>query len=398
MKYLFFLSVFSPFFLFSDLGLEEEFLWPQIKVLKEQEMLCPLVHERLQDLQCLNEKWRPFISKEQSLYSDFFSGFSDVIGKGKLVLESAGAGAAYILYDDNQIPQFVIKPTDEDIFCLNNPKFFASPFTDPTYRVKNHIPLYRSSQTEAVCYEIARVCHLDHITPQAVLSLISHSQFFQISKDRKQDSTEKEKLCSIQEYLKGTISLLPVLEEFFTLGVPEEEFLDRFDQEDFEDINFFLWLTFDNDAHAENFRVYPKKTTGDGHIIYGIQKIDNGLSFPEENSGFSNALMYFPNALLPLSEKTREQIQSIPLDEIKQILFTFDLESSFFALEQRVFVLQQLIKKENLTYYECSLRLSLLEKENGEDLALKDCAIENLEYLAKSLFRIKSWFESRPEG
>ncbi len=356
MKYfLWALLLFAQIHLSSSTRFEEEFLWPEIEILEKQGKLDLLIQERMVEIRALNESWRLFTEHEKILNPDFFSHFTSIFQEGKLILEREGAGAAYILYDRHQNPQFIIKPTDENIFCLHNPKQFASPFLEP--RVKSDIPLYRAAQTDALCYEIAALCHLEHITPKAVLSLLSHPNFFLINKGE-----PEEKLCSIQDYLKNTIPLRQVLEEFFAKSLSEEDLLDRFDQDDFEDIQLLLWLTFDNDAHADNFRVYVKKMSPQGFPVYGIQKIDNSLSFPERNSEFSNALMYFPNALLPISSKIRDQIRSLPLEEIKQEIEKFRLESSIPAFEERVSILQKLIERESLTYYECSLRLSLLEK------------------------------------
>ncbi len=369
---------------------EDEFLWSEIALEENKGTLESLIQNRVEEIHMLNERWRLFAFEEQKRHNKFFSLFSEVFQKGELVLEPEGAGAAYILYDQEANPQFIIKPTDENIFCLHNPKYFASPFLEP--RVKTHIPLYRAAQTDALCYEVAVLCHLEHITPKTVLSLLSHPNFFSIYKRLENFSIEEEKLCSIQEYLKETLPLRRVLEDFFAHNLTEEDLLLRFDQEDFEDIQLFLWLTFDNDAHADNFRVYLKKEDFQGLPIYGIQKIDNSLAFPEQNSKFSNTLMYFPNALLPISLKTRDKINSLPVDVIKQAIRKFGLNSSVFAFEQRVTTLQKLMEKEELTYYECNIRLSLLDKPDGQELALSDTPLEQLEYLAKDLIQIKNVF------
>ncbi len=202
---------------------------------------------------------------------------------------------------------------------------------------------------------------LAHITPKAVLSLISHPEFSHLYKN-----TAEEKLCSVQEYLKGTLPLRKILEVFFRDGFLEEKLLESFDQEDFEDITLFLWLTFDNDAHIDNFLAYPKRSTPKGDVVYGILKIDNSLALPEENSGFSNALMYLPHALLPISSKIREKLQSLPLDRMGKIIEKFGLSSSLSAFEKRLATVQNLLlESKDITYYECSLRLGLLENQQN---------------------------------
>lgn len=359
-----------------------------IESFEEEGVLDQLIEERLLEIRKQKELWGPIALEESKRHTEFFSQFSFILEHGHLSLEPEGAGAAYILYDVWKQPRFIVKPTDEDIFCLENPKYFASPFIDPPYRVKADIPLYRSAQTEALCYELAEICHLSHITPKATLSLISSPEFSSFC-----DRTKgEEKLCSIQEYLKNTSSLKHVLEHLFSLEIAEEELLERFDFEDFEDIQLFLWLTFDNDAHPENFRVHLKKKTENNDFVYGIYKIDNSLSFPEKNTGFFNVLMYFPHAQLQVSPRIRSQIKRLPLQEMKKAVHKFGLASSSPALEERISILQKLIEKEDLTYYECNLRLALLEKNEGPHLALSEASIDDLEFLAKDLMKVGNLF------
>ncbi len=345
------LALFAHLFLYCTSQFESEFLWPQIEEVENAGTLDLIISERIHEIRALNEHWRPLVLQQQECNLDLFAEYLSMLQTGKLALEEEGAGAAYTLYGSDNSPRFVIKPTDENIFCLHNPKHFASPFLDP--RVKSDIPLYRGAQTDALCYELAKICGLGHITPKAVLALISHPQFAHILKN----CPAEEKLCSIQEYLIDTSPLREVLDVFLAEGFSEEDLLDRFDQDDFEDIQLFLWITCDNDAHTDNFRVYPKKINSKGEIVYGLYKIDNSLALPDCNSGFSNLLMYFPNALLPLSSKTREKINSLPLEGMKELLRKFGLNSSIDALEKRILVLQNLLEQKDLTYYECSLEL-----------------------------------------
>jgi len=315
---------------------ESEFLWPQIEPLKKSGELDRFIEDRNHELEALNEAWRPFVMSESL----------PMLREGNLVLQQEGADGSYVLYDSQGNPEFMIKPNDEHVFCLNNPKRFASPFRE--MRSKTLVPLYKGAQTDAACYEIANICGLRHITPKTVLALLYHPQFF----------PQQEKLCSIQEYVKDYISLRKILESFFKEGFSEEELLDRFDLEDFENVMLFLWLICDSDAHIDNFLSYPKRLNQKGDTVYGILKIDNSLALPETHFEFSSPLMYLPHALLPLSCTTREKIQRLSLEELKKIIEKFRLESSFSAFEERIFLLQKVIEDKEATYYECSLRLS----------------------------------------
>jgi hypothetical protein len=123
----------------------------------------------------------------------------------------------------------------------------------------------------------------------------------------------------------------------------------------------------------------------EGHPIYGLKKIDNSLSFPEVNLGVSNALMYFPNALLPVSDRTRLHVQSLSILKIQEVMYSFHLESAYEAFEERILLLQKIIEKKNITYYECSLRLALLGTSEGKELAAKNCSLKFLEYATRNL-------------
>jgi hypothetical protein len=329
------LLIFAEISLCSSDRFESEFLWPQIEPLKKTGELDLLIQERTHEIQALNEYWRPFVASD----------CLPMLGEGSLMLQQEGASAAYVLYDSQNNPRFVIKPNDENIFCLNNPKHFASPFLEP--RAKPHIPLYKAAQTDAACYEMAKVCGLEHITPKTVLALISHPQF----------SSQEEKLCSIQEYVKATIPLRKVLENFFKEGFSEEELLESLDQEDFEDVMLFLWLTFDSDAHIDNFLAYPKRVNHKGATVYGILKIDNSLALPESNSEFSNPLMYLPHAFLSISSRIREKILALPLKQLQEIVKKFGLDSSLLAFEERISSLQKLVEDTEVTYEKCSISL-----------------------------------------
>ena len=353
----FFRTVFATFFLVFPLLLFPNLKTPcfsyfqsDIEPLNENGTLKILISERVLEIEALKKKWEPLQDKVPPEFSSTFQ-------TGSLELEQEGAGGTYILYDSSKNPKFVIKPIDEDILCLNNPKGFASPFNDREHRVKPEIPLYRSSLTEVLCYELAKLCRLDHITPMTYLSTVSHPCFFYLSEEIK-----PEKLCSIQTYIENSYSLHKILGELFALNVSEEELQEYFDQEDFEDINLFIWLTYDTDAHPENFRVYPKRVDEKGLTVYGLYKIDNSLSFPEKNLDFFNALMYFPNALQPISSKIRQKIKELPLEKIDQSISKYGLESTSFAFHERVSLLKKLTEEKEMTYYECNLRLSLIEK------------------------------------
>ena len=359
-------------------------LWNQIKPLDLEDSLQDLIQQRRTEIKKQKEFWRPFTQTIFENNQEFFLDFSLAIQKGSVSLSQEGSGSAYLVYDALYQPCFVVKPTDEDIFCLHNSKHFGSPLIEPQNRARKDIPLYLTAQTEALCYEIAKLAQLEHILPKTLLSLISLPQFFDIS-DRfecaDKSPIDREKLCSVQKYLSETLSLKDLLNHLFLNDFDDEKIQKSFDQENFAEANLFVWLTYDNDAHPSNFRACLKKISAEGHPIYGLQKIDNGLSFPLQNSGFFNALMYFPNAKEELSSKIRFLIKNLPLEEMKKAIEQLGLSPSINAFEERIYLLTELAEKENITYYECNLRLILLEKKKLLR-TLHEMSIEELESLA----------------
>ena len=188
---------------------------------------------------------------------------------------------------------------------------------------------------------------MQHITPQTFVTQISFPT-----------DPFCTKLCSIQTYLQDTLSLHFVLEHLFSWGLDESMLEQSFEFSDFEDISLFLWLVHDTDAHPNNFRVLPKHKLLNGLFSYGIQKIDNGLCFPEKNTDFSLFFSTFPHAEKPLSERIRKKIQSLPLQKIEQRLQEFSLSSRIPAFLERAHLLQQASEKNSITYSEISHLIS----------------------------------------
>src|SRR3989442_12751942 len=112
------------------------FFTPQIKKLSEKE-LSDLICERHKEINEKKEHWKKKLAESEHQQS---------IDQGRLHAVEEGNGGAYILYDQNETPRFVIKPNDEDIFCLNNRKEFASPFFNRAFRVRKEVTTYRAAQ------------------------------------------------------------------------------------------------------------------------------------------------------------------------------------------------------------------------------------------------------------
>lgn len=295
------------------------------------------LQEKLDKFHLTRQDWASFVDAEYQKNPDFFSQFWNCLQTGHLNPSVASIGSNYILLDANKHPCFIIKPIDENIYCLNNPNQCMIPLDEN--RIRPHIPSCKEALTEACCYEIARACDLP-VTPPTFLGIFFHPQFFFFSPSCFQEN-RREKLCSIQQYLPETSSLRALIEETFLLG--EQESLPYFDKENFADVQLFIWITYDNDAHANNFRVGAQNT---------LFKIDNALCFPEQNTQFHNFLMNLPQAHTLLSDSIRQKILFLPIEKITQSLTRFQMQSRIPAFYERIFLLQTLAKDPNVTYYQ----------------------------------------------
>ena len=312
-----------------------------------QEKAQELLSQRRQDLLLFLEEGENLSDFCSYRYPFFTAYFHEIFSRGELTLSKDGCSGTYFLLEKDT-PKFIIKPFDEHPRCLHNPRTYASIFL-----YEKDLPLYHSPEREALAYEIARILHLTHLTPFTTALVLESDTFHTL------EEKEQRKLCSVQEYLPAMESLSTVLEELLKKGYEERSLEEFLDKEDFEDLALFLWLTYDNDAHFSNFLVYPKKMSADGKLIYRIKKIDNAQCFPEKNTGYLNHLLYLPMGGHPLSNRTKQKIALLPLEEMIEAFHLFHLSDALPAFLQRVSVLQEASKEWDISYYEVNQRLQL---------------------------------------
>jgi hypothetical protein len=190
---------------------------------------------------------------------------------------------------------------------------------------------------------------------------------------------DKEKLCSIQEFIPNMTALFALIQDWIDEKLSDEEVLQSINQNDFEDAMIFIWLIFDNDAHAENIYI-PLESERESEVkVYHLMKIDNGLSFPLKNSDLYNSLAFFPNAELCLSSRAKQCIRDISVVEIVELMKLFELEEAIDAFLERAQILKELARRENITFSEIDLRLCALELPEGKEIALNSMNLEELE-------------------
>ena len=360
----------------------------QLEQLKELELL-PLIHERRLELYEQKEHWRAFVNANHlGKDGQFYTQIENALNNGKLIPNSLGAGSSYFIVDSQGTEHFVVKPVDGDVYCLNNHKGFGSPFNDSDHSFRESIPLYRSAQTDAFCWEVASLVGLVGSTPRTVLSILKDSEFYDFSLELKEEIKDRllqeagmpdaEKLCSVQEFIPDSQNLIELLHQFYSEGLTDEEIAGRFDQDDFEQVCLLLWLFFDNDAHGGNFLAYVKRTDAMGNKIYGIKKIDNNLSFPEKNIQYIDILAWIPNALLPISPRLKQKIAHLPIEQILQRMDDYELFNCKEAFKERLEIIKTLAQREGITLAEIDLRMSILSGKDGKEIALNTMTTQEI--------------------
>ncbi len=281
-----------------------------------------------------------------------------------------GISGSYFLKDASGRIRFVVKPLDEDIGCIHNPKGFATPFK--TSPIRNNMSLYSSAFREAAASQFAQTAGISSIAPRTVLAILQSDRFptlgdavslTEIARFQERcGEPDREKLCSVQEFVPDSKTLGEALQELQAAGLLDEEIAARIDSSDFEEANLLIWLTYDTDAHAGNFLVYPKRIDAIGNEILGIKKIDNGLAFPEKNQQLRNHLAYLPNASQTLSASLKEKIAALDGNRLEELLRYHNLEQSAPALQQRIAKLKELAERPGITIKQINTELSHLDQ------------------------------------
>lgn len=283
---------------------------------------------------------------------------------------SGGVSSSYFLIDDEGKRKFVVKPLDEDAGAIHSISY-SSPFQDSPLR--KNMPLYRSCMREVLAYRIAQVIGARSIVPKTEFIIMKsehfHDLFEEIAPEERKRYSEifgpadKEKLCSVQEYVDGGMSLFEALQDLQSRDLSDAEIADRFDQKDFEEANMLLWATYDTDGHSGNFLVYSKGTDLVGNEILGLKKIDNGLAFPDKNSQMRNNLSYMPNASRELSEETKAKILALDVEQLAAEFEKVGLDSATGAMKKRIPILQELVKRDGITIKDINNELSKIGKK-----------------------------------
>ena len=362
----------------------------QIGLLDRQKKLHGLMLERRDAIKALKEAWKKKLSK--SARTEAAKAALKCLEEGCLKPCKGGQGGAYILFDKNGRPQFILKPIDEDILCLNNRKGHATPFDGSKSRlrrVRANIPQYTTVQTESLAYDVARLMGIEAYTPVTEPIVVAYEGFHDIldgtkemkgaDRDKLLDAIgapDREKLCSIQRFVPNSQELIEAMLDLENtlrvkaqrMGYSEQQqrALKKacLDQKDFEACLLLGLISGETDGNPGNYRVF-RKMRSDGSPILGMMKVDNALSFPESNRLFSTCLSHLENASEQISTEGRARILALRTQDIEnQMRYYGKSDAAISAFRARVELLQTLVRDEpSLTLAEMETSIGLMRNE-----------------------------------
>jgi hypothetical protein len=306
------------------------------------EELAQQIQDKRAQIVEIREKVRGSLSPIDALENYRSENGTYFIDPEQLALISNGISGSYFLSSETGENLFVVKPLDEDILGLNNPKGFDSPNGE----------ILLAAFREIAVYNTAKWIGVDSISPPTALAILKSDRFHDImdgSMGPEFGPANKEKLCSLQQFVPNSETLFETLQDLQQRGLSDDEINARFDQNDFENCNLLLWVTGDTDGHGGNFLTYPKGKDEFGQTIFGLKKIDSGLAFPDTYGSFYNILAQLPNAKQTLSEEGRQKILDLNPEGVAAILRENGLESSIPAARERIDFLKNLITDSSLT-------------------------------------------------
>jgi hypothetical protein len=290
---------------------------------------------------------------------------------GNLDLVTHASSGTYFLREGDD-PKHVIKPIDEDIFCIHNPIFPGLP--GGRLKVREDIPLYHSAERECAAFEISQQLGLS-VIPTTTMAAIDSLGFSDVcdsfhagkwNKVLHLFNLEKKgaefveqcgtrttlKLCSLRDYVPHSSTLSSFLER-------EEHSVKDIDPNDIVAVNLMMWVTGNTDGHTANILVYPKGVKEDGSPLFGLKLIDLCLAFPEKNGYLINLLPDISEESEKLPQWAIEWIKNLPVETAISTLEKYELTAAGQAMQERIEALK-LFADQDLTMEQIDTRLKYL--------------------------------------
>ncbi len=303
-----------------------------------------------------------------------------------------GKGGVYFLCDEEGKPKYVIKPNDEALLAIHNPKTLASPFLDEDDACApvQGVLIYEAAQNAELAYRAAGLFGLQEITPHTEIMILEHPFFHDIL-DGVQERSELEaagapvyeKVCTVQSFIEESVDIGSLLVEKMEL-TPEQikEMLENepekyeelqlkhtpqdISQVQYEKVALLSLLIGEKDGNAGNLICSTAVKEGEPRAI---QKIDNAASFPEDNeklrSGLIWAIHNYRKSLSPETIKTIRNLDPASIQILKDLMIARGKsEASRAALDVRIAQLKEAVSEPSLTIEGLDDKLSPTPKED----------------------------------
>jgi hypothetical protein len=288
------------------------------------------------------------------------------LSSGTLTSVEGGKSGVYFLRDSQGKPRYVIKPLDEEMLALNNPKAYATPYCDADgeCRPKGGIPMYQSVINEELASKVASLLGISSSTARSDVMIIKSDSFADITDGIEEDraifgNADKEKLCFVQEFLSGCREMGDILlsggnitkDTFMEMEGDERDAYekqhspDNIDQAMYEKGCILEWVCGETDGNAGNFMVadQPHEQTG----LRDIYKIDAAASFTEDNSTLRpGGCWIMHNHDNPLSDEAMKILEDVDTVKIAELMRSRGKsEKAVEAMKDRVEYIQHLVKE-----------------------------------------------------
>lgn len=283
------------------------------------------------------------------------------------IAKLGGKSGVYSLSGIDGKPKFIIKPMDEEIMTLNNPKGYALPHSvkDAPCEAKSGIPSYSALTNGELGYLIAKELGLEDITPRCYVMPLTSDQFADLTDGMEEEEKQEliknggtpdwTKLCIVQEFIPDCKELgAHVLsssgktrEELENLSQNERDNViiktlkEEIDPSQFDKVALLCWVTGEKDGNGGNFLISELNSETNLRSIY---KIDCAASSPEDNinmdTGLSWAGKYYHEDTM--SENLKVLINNINPDNIASIMRSRNKsEDAINAMKDRVATLKR---------------------------------------------------------
>lgn len=305
----------------------------------------------------------------------FHTDVHNLMNTGTFDPVSGGKSGVYFLSDPEGNRRFVIKPYDEDMMTLNNPKGFATPYIDAEgiCRPKQGIAMYSAAKNEVTASLIAKELGISRCTAKSEMMILKSDTFYDMTDDiegdkeklaEKYGAVDKEKLCVVQKFIRdckevGELLLDNLnlsLEEFEMMDLDERNTLERealpknIDQEMFEEGIILALVCGEADGNAGNYMVANQKDPSSGK--FPVYKIDNAASFTDDNSSVTTGADWLLNCSeTPMSDKAKSLVKNLNADNLASLMEKqgYD-EECIESMHQRIEVMKANIESSKENY------------------------------------------------